>query len=253
MIFSKLNFISVLEIGSLQHIIPIAIAIVFAFVLIWFSKSKLNKKQQELVFKSLGFFVSLTVLVFHIHLILKGNYNLVTDLPLYLCSFMALFIFVFTNNRKYLLFEILLFWIIAGTSQAVITPDIPIGFPSFDYLRYWIAHLGLLVIIFYAIFVFKMRPTLKSVFKSFLGLQLYMLSLFVINYILDANYSYLNRKPDAASALDYFGDWPMYLLVVEVILIPYFLIIYLPFFIAKKLKKKLFSKDLTHILKGFKF
>ncbi|WP_290698864.1 hypothetical protein [Lacinutrix sp.] len=41
-----------------------------------------------------------------------------------------------------------MFWIIAGTSQAVITPDISIGFPSFDYFRYWIAHLGLLIIIF---------------------------------------------------------------------------------------------------------
>lgn len=241
MIFSKLNYIGSVEIGSLQHIIPIVVALVFATILIWFSKNRFNNKQQELVFKGIGLFVSLTVLVFHANLIIKGNYYLVTDLPLFLCSFMALFIFLFTNSRKYWLFEILLFWIIAGTSQGVITPDISVGFPSLDYFRYWIAHLGLIVVIFYAIFVFKMRPTWKSMFKSFLAIQVYMLAIFCVNYLLDANYSYLNKKPNSASALDYLGDWPTYLIVVEMILIPYFLVIYLPFFIADK-AKKLFSK-----------
>ena len=234
----KYNTIDSLEIGSFQHIAPIVITLVLALALILFAKRKLDQAQQEQVFKGLGYFVSLTVLVYHINLIIKGNYNLSTDLPLFLCSFMALFIFVFTNSRKYWVFEILLFWIIAGTSQAVITPDISVGFPSFDYFRYWIAHLGLIVIIFYAIFVFKMQPTWKSVFKSFLALQVYMLVIFGINFLLDANYSYLNKKPNSASALDYLGDWPTYLLVVEVFLIPYFLIIYLPFFIAGKLNKK---------------
>jgi len=225
-------------IGSLEHIVPILIAVIFALCLIVFSNRKLNKQQQITVFKSLGVFVSLTVLIFHLHAYYKGGYNIVTDLPLYLCSFMALFIFIFTHSRKYWLYEILLFWIIAGTSQAVITPDVSNGFPNFAYLRYWIAHLGLLVIIFYATFVLNMRPKFKSVFKSFLALQLYMLLMFGINYALGGNYSYLNEKPKSASLLDYLGDWPMYLLVVELIILPYFLIIYLPFYMVKRLKKQ---------------
>ena len=234
--FSFISLFSLVEIGSLQHIIPIIITVILSIILIRFSNRKLNQKQQEQVFKALGFFVSYTVLVFHLHLIFKGNYNIATDLPLFLCSFMALFIFIFTYSRKYWLFEILLFWIIAGTSQAVVTPDIPFGFPSFDYFRYWIAHLGLLVIIFYAIFVLKMRPTWKSMFKSFLALQLYAIIIFGINYILNGNYFYLNEKPNSASALDYLGEWPIYLLTIEAILIPYFFIIYLPFFLTKKRK-----------------
>lgn len=237
MIFFKTNLIDSVNIGSISHIVPIGFFIIFTTFLIQYSKRKLSKKQQEKVFKALGFFVSLIVLIFHINLIYKGNYSIVTDLPLFLCSFMALFIFIFTSSRSYLLFEILLFWIIAGTSQAVFTPDISFGFPSFDYIRYWIVHLGLLVIIFYAIFVLKMRPTWKSMFKSFIAIQLYMIIVFGINHLLGANYSYLNKKPGSASVLDFLGDWPMYIIIVEVFLIPYFLIIYLPFFISKKLKK----------------
>lgn len=237
MIFSKINLlVASLQFGSLEHLIPIVVATVFCAILIWVSNTKLNRKQQDTVFNALGIIVSLTVLLFHIQLLFQGNYNIVTDLPLFICSFMGLFIFVFTASRKYWLFEILVFWIFAGTTQAVLTPDIADGYPSLDYFRYWIVHLGLLVIIFYAIFVFKMHPTFKSVFKAFFALQLYVATIFIINALLDANYFYLNRKPISASALDYLGEWPMYLLVVELILLPYFLIIYLPFYIFRKKK-----------------
>jgi len=130
-----------------------------------------------------------------------------------------------------------LFWIIGGTLQAVLTPDIPLGFPNFDYFRYWVVHLGLLIVVFYATFVFDMQPKLKSVFKSFLALQIYVVIMVVINKILGANYFYLNEKPQSASLLDYFGDWPWYIIVVQIIIIPYFLLIYLPFYLIQKRKK----------------
>ena len=135
------------------------------------------------------------------------------------------------------MYEILVFWIIAGTSQGVITPDILVGFPSFDYFRYWTVHLGLLTIIFYATFVFNMRPKLKSVFKSFFALQIYLTVMMLINYVLKANYFYLNEKPKSASVLDLFGEWPYYIMVAQLLLIPYFLTIYLPFYLANKKAK----------------
>jgi len=236
-ITTKIKLVEAVSFGSLEHILPIVLATVFAVLIIRFSKNKLNEKKQQKLFHGLGVFVSLTVLVFHLYLISKGSYNFVTDLPLYLCSFLALFIFVFTYYRKYWMYEVLLFWILAGTSQAILTPDITEGFPAFEYIRYWIAHLGLVIIILYATIVFKMRPTLKSVPKSFLALQVFFMFSLLINYALDANYSYLNRKPKAASVLDYLGDWPTYIFVVEALLIPYFLIIYLPFYISKRRNK----------------
>lgn len=135
------------------------------------------------------------------------------------------------------MYEILLFWIIAGTLQGVITPDIAEGFPYFDYFRYWVVHLGLLSIIFYATFLFGMRPKFKSIFKSFFALQLYVIGMVVVNRMLNANYFYLNEKPESASLLDYFGEWPMYVIVVQVILIPYFILIYLPFYYFNRKNK----------------
>jgi hypothetical integral membrane protein (TIGR02206 family) len=134
------------------------------------------------------------------------------------------------------MYELLVFWIIAGTSQGVITPDIVEGFPAFDYFRYWVVHLGLLIVIFYATFVFDMRPRLRSVFKSILALQVYVVVMMLLNYLVNANYSYLNHKPESASVLDYLGEWPWYLVQAQLLLIPYFLVIYLFFQIGKKRK-----------------
>jgi len=79
-----------------------------------------------------------------------------------------------------------------------------------------------------------MRPTLKSVGKSFLGMQAYMLFMFVLNYFLGSNYFYTNRKPNVATLLDLFGDWPQYIFVVELLVVPYFLLIYMPFYFTRK-------------------
>ncbi|MDN3493957.1 YwaF family protein [Winogradskyella bathintestinalis] len=223
-----------LTIGSLQHIIPIVFAAVFAFLLVKYSNRKFNLIQKQIAIHRLAWCISVTVIVFHVYRMLFDNYNFKTDLPLYLCSFIALLIPIFTHYRKYWMFEILLFWIIGGTLQGVITPDIANGFPSFDYFRYWVVHLGLLSVIFYFIYVFKMRPTLKSLFKSLFALQGYVGLMILLNYLLDANYFYLNEKPKSASLLDYFGEWPYYILVGQLIIIPLFLLIYLPFYITKK-------------------
>jgi hypothetical integral membrane protein (TIGR02206 family) len=240
-IITSVEVLNRVSIGSLEHLLPIFLAILFCVAVIRISNQKFNQRQKEKTLNYIGAFVCLAVVVFHAYYFSHGGYNLSEDLPLFLCSFLALIIPIFTYYRKYWMFEILLFWIIAGTLQGVITPDISKGFPSFDYFRYWIVHLGLLTIIFYAIFVLNMRPTLKSVFKSFLLLQVYAMVLMGVNYLLDANYSYLNRKPESASALDYFGEWPYYLLVMEAILIPFFLLIYLPFYLVRNngTKKKL--------------
>lgn len=226
--------ISRVNIGSLAHVLPIVIAIIFTIYLVYYSNKYFTLKQKEKFLHALGIFVSGTVVLFHIYKICQGSYNIQTDLPFYLCSFLALTIPFFTHTRKYWLYEILYFWIVAGTLQAVITPDIPVGYPSFAYFRYWVAHLGLLVIIFYATFALGMRPRFISVFKSVLALQVYMLVTYIVNTILNANYSYLNKKPESASALDFFGDWPYYIFQIELIIIPYFLLLYLPFYFTRK-------------------
>src|SRR5690349_8995467 len=71
--------------------------------------------------------------------------DLGTALPLQLCDagiFIAAFALVL---RTQLLVEMTYFWGLAGTIQAVITPDLPQHFPAFPYFQYYVAHGGIVV------------------------------------------------------------------------------------------------------------
>ena len=165
--------------------------------------------------------------------IYKGEFNYQEDLPLHLCSFLGLTVPLLSLTKKFVYYEVFFFLVLAGTLQSVITPD-EYNYLNFPFFRYWFVHAGLVIFMMYATFVYKMKPTIKSVGKSFLGMQIYMLLMFVLNYFLGSNYFYTNRKPDAATLLDLLGDWPQYVFVVELIVIPYFLLIYLTFYLNRK-------------------
>lgn len=224
--------------GSTEHIMPIVISVVLGAVLIYFAKNKLNKRAQNIIFNFIGFFIAGIVVVYHIRLALTTDYLISRDLPLFLCSLLALLIPFLTYYRKYWMYEIMVFWVLAFTTQAIVTPELFESFPSFEYFRYWIVHSGLIIVILYATLVYNYRPTLISIAKSMLALQVYIAIIYVVNLSLGANYSYLMGKPTTSSILDYFGDWPYYIFYVQLVLIPYFLLIYLPFYIAGRIEKR---------------
>lgn len=218
---------------TIEHLMMVLFFITFGFLLLRWSK-KLTTKQQFVVGNIFAFSISLSVIVWTIMKVYQRGFDIKNDLPFHLCNLIALLLPIFSITRKYIIYEIILFWILAGTAQAVFTPDIKVGFPNYQFLKYWYVHAGLIVFIFYATYIYQMKPTFKSIFKSFIALQFYVLFMMFINKITGANYFYISRKPDGATMLDYMGEWPYYLLVTELILIPYFLLIYLPFYLYKR-------------------
>lgn len=217
-----------------QHILISAIVITLGTTLICWAK-KQSKQTQFLTGNIIASSISLTVIFGSILNIYKQDFNYQEDLPLHLCSFLALVIPILSFTRKYIYYEIFFFLILAGTLQSLITPS-DYNFLNFTFFRYWFVHSGLVLFMLYATFIYKMRPTIKSVFKSFVGMQFYMILMFIINYLLGSNYFYTNRKPDATTLLDVFGEWPQYIFVVELIVIPFFLLIYFPFYLTRKKK-----------------
>jgi hypothetical integral membrane protein (TIGR02206 family) len=212
---------------TLQHL-----GVAFFFIsigtalILWAQKQ--HEKTQTRTGNLIAFSIAITIIFGAFLKIYKGEFDYQEDLPLHLCSFLGLTAPLLSLTKKFVYYEVFFFLILAGTLQSVITPD-EYNYLNFPFFRYWFVHAGLVIFMMYATFVYRMKPTLKSVGKSFLGMQVYMLLMFVLNYFLGSNYFYTNRKPNAASLLDLFGDWPQYVFVVELIVIPYFLLIYLPF------------------------
>ena len=220
---------------GLQHLLAI-LFFGFAGTLLIRWARKLPKRRQIRIGNIFAFSLTLTIVISTLLKSYLYGFNVQKDLPLHLCNIMALGMPLLSLTRKKSYYEVLLFWVFAGTLQAIITPDLQNGFPHHIFLRYWMVHAGLVVFMLYATYVYGLRPSLKSVFRSFGSLQVYIVLMMLVNYLLGSNYFFTNRKPAAASALDYLGDWPNYILVVELMMIPYFLLIYLPFYLSGKKK-----------------
>ena len=88
------------------------------------------------------------------------------------------------------------------------------------------------------IFVEKYKPTLRSVWKAFLLLNIVSLIAGLTNWLTGGNYMFLARKPQGASLIDLLGPWPWYILALEGVALFSFFVFFSPFFAHSVYKKR---------------
>lgn len=199
--------------------------------------STISEQSQLKLQRILSFVISLAIITWTAIEIILGQFNLGEDLPLIFCNLIALLLPIYTYYNRQWLFEVLYFIILAGAIQSVITPALDYGLPHHDTIKFWIVHGGLIIFVFYSIVIERKLPSWKGILHSFLFVQGYVLLILGVNFLLDANYLFLRERPPTASILDLLGDWPYYIIVMDLILIPYFVILYLPILVVKKFTK----------------
>ena len=133
------------------------------------------------------------------------------------------------HTRRKELFFVLFCWVMSGTLQGILTPNIAEGFPHYNFLRYWFIHCGLVTMMLYAVFILKYRMTFKGALTAFGAIQIYAIFAFIANFLLGANYAFLNQKPAHASLFDVLGDYPYYLFSLEGVALVLFVACWLPF------------------------
>ena len=149
-------------------------------------------------------------------------------LPLHMCNLTLIIAILTMLTKSQKLFQLTYFWCL-GALFAVITPDIKYSFPHPLTLSFYITHFYLLFAAIYGILFFNFKPTFKGWINAFITLNIFAFIIFFINKKLGTNYLYVNRIPNFSSPLDYFGQWPYYIIVVEVIYLILTYGIYYPF------------------------
>ncbi len=176
---------------------------------------------------------------YHAWAIWNGTWHAGYSLPLHLCGVSALLAGAMLITRSYRLFEVVYFWGLAGTSQALLTPDIgQYSFPHYMYYKFFLSHNLIILAVLFMCFVEQYRPTLASIGKVFVVTNFYAGLIAGVNYLTDGNYLYLCNKPAGASLLDYLGPWPWYIFSLEIIMILSCLLCYLPYMIGGVVKKE---------------
>ena len=163
-------------------------------------------------------------------------------LPFQLCDWAMVTIIVALLTKRRGWTEVSYFWGIAGTFQAILTPNLQVTFPDIRAISFFIGHGGIVAGVIYLLIARRFRPTLGSVGRTLAWSQLYLVSALLVDHLTGVNYGFLLHKPVVASILDYISDarW-LYILELEGLALLFFAILYLPFAFRKSSKSRLRS------------
>lgn len=142
-----------------------------------------------------------------------GSWNWGFDLPLHLSDVVALLAPVALWTRRPLLVEVLYFWALTASLQAVITPDLRQTVPSVFFFTYFVTHSGAVVAACLLVFGLKQTPRPGAVWRVFAVTLAMAAAAGLGNLLTGGNYMYLRAKPSQASLLDQMGPWPLYIAV----------------------------------------
>lgn len=143
---------------------------------------------------------------------LRDGFQLDQDLPLALCdvAFLLCALCFFRAGENALI--LVAYWGLAGTLQALVTPDLRQAFPAPEFLLFFVGHSLIVVAVFFLLG--RHRPAraarLDGATVAFTGLLAYTALVGSLDLLTGWNYGYLLAKPAGASLLDHLGPWPYY-------------------------------------------
>ena len=148
---------------------------------------------------------------FIVALMVAGTFSAKTSLPLALCDMAALVAAAACWFRIAVLAELTYFWGLAGTLQAVITPDLNAGFPHLVFFQYMVGHLGIVLAAIFLVVGLGIAPRAGAVPRVF-GITLaYTAFVGLVDGLTGANYMFLRSPPGEWTLLKVLGPWPWYI------------------------------------------
>ncbi|MBM6874838.1 TIGR02206 family membrane protein [Fusobacterium mortiferum] len=209
---------------SNEHFVLIFSNIIF-FIFLLFIANFFDKRYFAKITAIVIFILKLAELSYR-HL--YNNEEIFELLPLHLCNITLIFVIIMMLSGSKSLFQLCFYWSV-GAIFAVATPDVKYSFPNFMTVSFFITHFYILFAVAYFYLYFSFRPAIWGYFTAFFTINIICLGVYFLNVHFETNYLYVNRVPSFSSPLNYFGEWPYYIIVVELIYIILTYLLYLPF------------------------
>jgi hypothetical integral membrane protein (TIGR02206 family) len=213
---------------SVSHFFIITLLFIGSTV-IYLNREKLRNGKWRKAELGIGISLILIEVSYHIWMYVNDMWNASHAIPLELCSISLILSVLLLLTRKKIIYEILLFTALLGATQAIFTPLLNFDFPHFRFFHFFYTHLMMIWVIFYFTWVIGYRPTIWSVVKLFVFLNVLLPIIMLINNAVDGNYMFLSHKPNSRSLLDLLGPYPLYIVSMEFLLVTLSLIVWLIF------------------------
>ncbi len=152
-------------------------------------------------------------------------------LPFQLCDIAALTAGFALLTKRPILCSLTYFWGLAATMQALLTPAITMGFPSWPFITFFIQHFAIVATALYLPIVEGWRPR-QPLWREPLEVYgwsvVYLLFALTVNHLFKTNFGFASHPPENPSLIDHLGPWPVYLFAMQAIAVALFLLLALP-------------------------
>ena len=226
---------------SFAHFAPIIIMIGIIYLMYRYRDKLGEMKNEHIIRYTLAFVMIISEMSYFWRLvgITSLEPNPVDHLPITVCGWAIIFGSYMLVGKSQKLFDIVYFWVFAGTIFALITPTVITytGPTRYRFYQFWIEHTVGYIAVFYMIFVHKMRPTVKSAVRSYVLLAVLAVIAYVANVVIGpgANYLFMARPEDTPSILDILPPiFAVRILVMAAVVTLLFALSYLPWYLKDR-------------------
>jgi hypothetical integral membrane protein (TIGR02206 family) len=171
---------------------------------------------------------------YSVGLAVQGTWSPKTSLPLALCDVGVLVAAAACWWRVTLLVELTYFWGLAGTLQAIITPDLNVGFPHLVFFQYLVGHVGIVVAALFLVVGMRIMPRAGAVLRVFAITLGYSAFVGIVDATTGANYMFLRAPPGEWTLLRLLGPWPWYVASAAGVAIVLFTLLDAPFWAGRR-------------------
>lgn len=209
------------------HVVIIALIPLLAAFLTWLSRKDDSFAKRIRI--GLAVVILVDELAWYGYYLSQGWFAFPYSLPLQLCDitlWLTVYVLFTCSSRTY---QLIFYWGLAGTTMAVLTPDVSTPPLSWLTIQFFVAHGGLLVGILFLTWRKILVPAKGSFWKAWLWLHAYAVLIGLFDYVFQVNYFYLCEKPIGMSLLEFIGPWPVYIFVGDFIAFVMFWLLWLPF------------------------
>jgi hypothetical integral membrane protein (TIGR02206 family) len=202
-----------------SHAAAAAVGVVGAVGIVVLGRRVRGRPVEERVSRGFALLLAAFTIPLQVRQWLPANFEIRTSIPLQICdlAWMVAVYALWTRGRR--TSALLYYWALTLSTQAVVTPTLGKDFPSPDFVMYWGMHLMTIWAALYVTFGLGVRPDWRCFRFAVLCTAVWVAVAMTFNALTGTNYGYLARKPDVSTPLDYFGPWPLYVVVLVAVVL----------------------------------
>lgn len=179
--------------------------------------------------------------IYHIYWLSGDRFHFTNSLPLHLCDILSILAPISMLFPKRLLLTLTYFW---GVGLSVLGLIVPVETAGPDQIRFWIfwiAHIQIVGIGLYHLFVTGYRPARRDLLTAIAAGVAYAVPIIAFNELYglitgaeSLNYGYLGSRPQQPFPVSRFGPWPLRLLPMAALAALGFTALWLPWALARR-------------------